>query len=483
MLIRDLESQTGLERATIRFYEKEGLITPERQENGYRIYSEGDCDTLLKVKLLRQLGMPLEKIKGLQQGSEDFSAALAEQIEVLEKQIQDASRAKEVCAQIKDTGASYETLDAAHYLRELAHPAQPVPEFRRITPTHPWRRFFAREIDFLLFDLLRVFLLVVVLRIRPINSALYTLTNLWIVVRLLWIPVEGVLLHYFGTTPGKWIMGIRVESVNGGHLTISGAMHRAWTVLWNGYGLGIPILNLWRWYRCAKDYGDLGYTQWDYDCGAEIQFTYYYDGKKKALIAGIAALFMVGFGFCMNDSIKPVNRGVDLTVAQFAENYNDLIDDLYENQKAETTIHLRENGKWMANTYSANTIVVGSKEVGGISNLQYELEGDFVRQITYEQSWEDIFMLSPLGFRPMCVALSVATAQDWMDLRQYYEFAERLEKEMKQSEGTIRYENLEIVWAVTSVGCRESGGVYYAENENADSSVNLEFAIIIHDTP
>lgn len=91
MLIRDLEMKTGLERATIRYYEKEGLITPVRQENGYRIYSAGDCDTLMKVKLLRQLGMSLEKIKALQQGSEAFSAALAEQIASLESLIDRAS--------------------------------------------------------------------------------------------------------------------------------------------------------------------------------------------------------------------------------------------------------------------------------------------------------------------------------------------------------------------------------------------------------
>ena len=37
MLIRELEQNTGLERATIRYYEKEGFITPNREENGYQI--------------------------------------------------------------------------------------------------------------------------------------------------------------------------------------------------------------------------------------------------------------------------------------------------------------------------------------------------------------------------------------------------------------------------------------------------------------
>lgn len=42
MQIRDLEERTGLDRATIRYYEKEGLLAPRCLENGYRLYSEAD---------------------------------------------------------------------------------------------------------------------------------------------------------------------------------------------------------------------------------------------------------------------------------------------------------------------------------------------------------------------------------------------------------------------------------------------------------
>ena len=42
MTIRELEQKSGLERANIRFYEKEKLLNPVRRENGYRDYSEED---------------------------------------------------------------------------------------------------------------------------------------------------------------------------------------------------------------------------------------------------------------------------------------------------------------------------------------------------------------------------------------------------------------------------------------------------------
>ena len=41
MTIKDVEERTGLARSNIRFYEKEKLIEPSRNEsNGYRDYSE-----------------------------------------------------------------------------------------------------------------------------------------------------------------------------------------------------------------------------------------------------------------------------------------------------------------------------------------------------------------------------------------------------------------------------------------------------------
>ena len=74
MTIRDVEVRLDLPRASIRFYEKEGLVRPGRSENGYRDYSEADVEVLRKVKLLRQLGLSLEEIRELQQGRLSLTA-------------------------------------------------------------------------------------------------------------------------------------------------------------------------------------------------------------------------------------------------------------------------------------------------------------------------------------------------------------------------------------------------------------------------
>ena len=69
MRINEVERRVGVSKKNIRFYEEEGLLKPGRNaENGYREYSEADVEQLLKIRLLRQLSVPLEEIRRLQTG-------------------------------------------------------------------------------------------------------------------------------------------------------------------------------------------------------------------------------------------------------------------------------------------------------------------------------------------------------------------------------------------------------------------------------
>ena len=76
MTIKEVEDRTGLVRANIRYYEEQGFFSAARGENGYRNYSGENVDTLLKVKLFRQLGFSLEDIHDLQRGDQRLEAAL-----------------------------------------------------------------------------------------------------------------------------------------------------------------------------------------------------------------------------------------------------------------------------------------------------------------------------------------------------------------------------------------------------------------------
>ncbi len=76
MKTSDLERELGLTKHTIRYYEKEGLITPQRDDNGYRNYSEEDLQTLRLVKFLRGLNISIDDVKGILSGEVDFHECL-----------------------------------------------------------------------------------------------------------------------------------------------------------------------------------------------------------------------------------------------------------------------------------------------------------------------------------------------------------------------------------------------------------------------
>ncbi len=61
MKIKELETVLSISRSNIRFYEKQGLFSPERKDNNYREYTEQDIEALKKIIVLRKWGLVLRK--------------------------------------------------------------------------------------------------------------------------------------------------------------------------------------------------------------------------------------------------------------------------------------------------------------------------------------------------------------------------------------------------------------------------------------
>ncbi len=76
MTIREIEALSGMTRANIRFYESEGLLTPNRMENGYRDYTRSDLDTLHKIRLLRARGLGSTRSGSSRQGRRRWAKRL-----------------------------------------------------------------------------------------------------------------------------------------------------------------------------------------------------------------------------------------------------------------------------------------------------------------------------------------------------------------------------------------------------------------------
>ncbi len=121
MTIKEAEERTGLSRSNIRFYEKEKLIEPSRNEsNGYRDYSENDVEHIKKIAYLRTVGISIEDIRGIISGKVTLQEVLERQREVLKSQMTDLNRAQVMCEKmLEEEHISYEKLQVEQYVTEL----------------------------------------------------------------------------------------------------------------------------------------------------------------------------------------------------------------------------------------------------------------------------------------------------------------------------------------------------------------------------
>ena len=87
MKIKQVEELVGITSKNIRFYESQGLLTPERADNnGYREYHQDNIEVLKKIKLLRKIGISVEDIKSVLNDNVTLENCLEKYLDVLEKQ-------------------------------------------------------------------------------------------------------------------------------------------------------------------------------------------------------------------------------------------------------------------------------------------------------------------------------------------------------------------------------------------------------------
>lgn len=119
MKIKEVEELLEISRANIRFYEKEGLLNPNRQTNNYREYSKNDVEMLKKILVLRKLGFTIEEIKDLQEEKRDLSTIIANNITRLEKQIENLKGALEINKRLLEDNTSYKELNQKELWEEI----------------------------------------------------------------------------------------------------------------------------------------------------------------------------------------------------------------------------------------------------------------------------------------------------------------------------------------------------------------------------
>ena len=120
MKINEVEALVGITRKNIRFYESEGLLAPRRNsENGYRDYGGAEVSVLLQIKLMRKLGVSLEEIRRMQNGTHTVGDGMRRHLVTLERDRDNLEQAIRLCAGLTDRQERLGDLDAGSILKEM----------------------------------------------------------------------------------------------------------------------------------------------------------------------------------------------------------------------------------------------------------------------------------------------------------------------------------------------------------------------------
>ena len=336
MTIREIEDATGLPRANVRYYESLGLIHPARAANGYRDYRQEDLDTLLKIKLLRQLACSLEDIQALEKGTRSLDQVLSEVGDALEKKASETQHALELCRQLRADRPSWDNLQPERYLFWNPAISAELPPVRDASDTLgnrcPWRRYFARTLDYALCLTLWELFLSLVLRVNILSTSFWlNVVNVAMALGLMCV-LEAACLHFFRTTPGKALFGLKLTRSDGSHLGFLDALWRTGRAVLLGMGLMIPLAALitliLSYQRCRHQVPQpwtLDDEGWSDPSGG---WTPFFEQKGSVLrvlgyvgceIAMVAALVLGSLV-----AATPWHHG-SLTVKEFVSNYNHLL--------------------------------------------------------------------------------------------------------------------------------------------------------------
>ena len=324
MNIKEIEQRSGMTRANVRFYEQEGLLAPRRLDNGYRDYSEDDLQQLHRIHLLRTLGLSLDEIRAAQKGELALGQLLENKATALEQQAAESQQRAHLCRDICRSGAQYGTLDGQRWLESLtaAEPAAivTVPStdtYHKVTA--PWLRLFARLLDDYFYTTLWfIFGLLVIHKSPATDTGAGWSAVAGVLSIILMVFVEPLFLSTWGTTPGKWLLGLSVRNNTGQKLSYGEGFYRTVQAMWYGFGFWLPIYSLIRGYKSYYDCKEGKTLEWEYD--SELHLKDDKSWRIAAVVAAVVLLLAARVGSAKLAEL-PIHRG-DITVNEFAQNYN-----------------------------------------------------------------------------------------------------------------------------------------------------------------
>lgn len=129
--INEVEALVGVTKKNIRFYEEQGLLSPRRNaENGYRDYGEEEVQLLLRIKLLRKLGVPIEEIRQMLSGTHTLGDGMRRHLISLEREQRNLEQSMALCRELQTQQLPLAQLDAQAILTHMEALEQSGTSFR-----------------------------------------------------------------------------------------------------------------------------------------------------------------------------------------------------------------------------------------------------------------------------------------------------------------------------------------------------------------
>ena len=120
MRVGEIAKKAGTSTNTLRYYDKEGLLSPSHlSESGYRLYTEQDVLRLIQIQTMKELGFSLSEIKKYLVSldtPEDMVTALTEHENAIEKRIEVLSESLEALKALKAEVMQMQTMDFMKYV-------------------------------------------------------------------------------------------------------------------------------------------------------------------------------------------------------------------------------------------------------------------------------------------------------------------------------------------------------------------------------
>lgn len=487
MNIKEVEAKSGISCATIRRYEKKGLLVVERRQDGCREYSKENFEELRRIRLFREMGVSVEKIKELQNAPNTLAHQLQQHIVYMYQQMYHMKNAIAVCEEMQRAGLSYHTVDAEQYLEKLhclkkdSGSTVPYVDVEKETP-HPYIRYIARSVDFVVFYLIYVFVRCGLFR-KLIGPGTLEEVIGTVLVMLLVLVLEPLCISLFRTTPGKCVFGITLSKIDGTRLTYKEAFCRTYKVLFWGLGWNIPFFGLYReWKSYRQDVGGEG-TAWD---SPEVEYRI---AERHRIVPVLQTIFCVVLFYFLAFEIAicqmtPPNKG-DLTLEEYVENYNYYVD--YCTVKRSNKVYtyegcyLEKNGQFGFETNDKYEFI----ELPVIT-YDYTFDGENLTGVSFrfEKSFEGPVFFNGLYEEMVYSTLALAAAQE-----EYHLFNFKIiELFYFLNWKNLAFQDYEATFAGVDISCdvnyeeaifnlHATGSFYGMVEEGAESWYDIEFNV------